>query len=473
MDTHHLHINRSNKGEKLAATLVCIFILLSECVVADSPTDFENSGKKFLPTVSMAEGVMSFIGDVGNNRFNQPLMARSGFQIEIQKPATGNLAFSIFLLSGKVFGDEKTLLRNLNFESGIVSEGVMFRYDFINHKNSQQLLTPFISAGIEYISFHPKSDMKDANGNYYHYWKDGSIRSLDQNDTNASQAVIVHRDYVYETELRDANIDGLGKFEESALGFPVGAGVRLRLSGRCSMHFSSVCHFTNTDFIDAVTEKSIGYRQGNSSNDKFIYSSVSFRYDFSSPRETPGRSHPSKFKPLIDVSHVDFDALVKADADHDGVTDFNDDVALNPEHVNVDAHGRPLDSDDDGIPDYRDDEPASAKNALVDEHGVTITDSLIAEKFKRDSLSFLPAIIEYLKCIDKLSMMDSTFRTRENSSSSKREVIPPTFSKLDTDNNGVISPSEISSAIDDYLNGKSPYNTDEFFQLIDFFFKQH
>lgn len=459
------------KVKKYFLRVEFLFLLLSfHSVFAEAPSDSSVIDKSHLPTLSIAEGALSYIGDVGYSRLNQPFFTQNGFQIELQEHTNNRLSFSIFLLSGKVYGNEKTVNRTLNFQSGIVCDGVQLRYDFINKKNPHQILIPFISAGIEYMVFHPKADLKDANGNYYHYWKDGSIRNIAETDSNASEAIIIHRDYSYETELRDANLDGFGNFRESAIAFPVGAGARLKLSERCSMHFSSVCHFTTTDMIDGVSNQSIEQRQGNSRNDKFIFTSVSFRYDFSAPRITPRKIR--KPKPWIDANNIDFDALAKEDADHDGVTDFNDVEALNPEHVKVDANGKPMDTDGDGIPDYRDDEPNSVKHALVNEKGVTITDELIEDKFRRDSLAALPAIIEYLKCVDKLSMGDSTRDENGKNILTQHTVIPKIYVKLDVNKNGVISPKEISDAIDEYLSGKSSYSTEEFYQLIDFFFKQ-
>jgi hypothetical protein len=309
--------------------------------------------------------------------------------------------------------------------------------------------------------FDPKADLKDANGNYYYYWKDGTIRTAAQGDPNTTQAPITHRDYVYETDLRDANLDGFGQFKKSALGFPVGIGLRFKLSDKCAIHLSSVCHFTNTDMIDAVTSESVGSRQGNSRNDRFVFTSVAFRYDFSGSHDTRKKRSP---KLNIDVSNVDFDALVKEDADHDKVTDFGDEEPLNPPDIKVDANGRPVDTDGDGIPDYRDQELNSAKDALVNENGVTITDAMIEEKFRRDSLADVFSMIEYLKIseADAASIQGKVSRTK----------IPKIYRPVDSDSNGIISPQEITNAIDVYLAGKSPYSSEEFYRLIDYFFKQ-
>jgi hypothetical protein len=74
-----------------------------------------------------------------------------------------------------------------------------------------------------------------------------------------------------------------------SLSFPVGAGLKLNISGRCALYLSSLVHFTLTDNLDNITTSGTGQRQGDSKNDKFIYTSAAFGYDLSAPRETPKR----------------------------------------------------------------------------------------------------------------------------------------------------------------------------------------
>ena len=460
-------------SKKQCQLFICILVLsgfANQSAFAAPP--YSAVGKKQLPTISIAEGIMSFIGDAGYSHFNEPFLARNGFQIEVQKYSDTRVSFSLFLLSGKVFANEKTINRQLNFQTGILSEGLQVRYDFISKKNPQQVMIPFITAGIEYVVFNPKADLKDANGITYHYWSDGSIHNLAESDPNAGESVIVYRDYVYETEMKDANIDGFTSFNTSSIGIPIGIGARFKISNRCSMHFSSVCHFTNTDLIDAVTSESSGSRQGNTKNDKFIYSSVSFRYDLSSARQYPHKS--KRKKPLVDVTNVNYEAIALDDADHDGVPDVDDEAGLNPENTKVDATGKPLDSDSDGIPDYRDKEVASSTGALVNENGVTITDEMIDEKYRRDSLATLPPDVVYIKSVDRLSPAESSFLLNADQQNllSKYTPIPGVYQKIDIDLNGVITSAEISQAIDNYLTGKSTFTTEEFYKLIDFFFSQ-
>ena len=58
-------------------------------------------------------------------------------------------------------------------------------------------MEPYIHVGLESIEFLSKTDLQDANGNTYHYWSDGSIKDLAENDPNADNAIDLVRDYTY------------------------------------------------------------------------------------------------------------------------------------------------------------------------------------------------------------------------------------------------------------------------------------
>jgi hypothetical protein len=416
----------------------------------------------FLPILSVAQGVMNFNGDVGYSKFNQPFTARSGFQFELQFQSAHRMSFALFILSGRVWGDEKTVNRTANFKSSIVSEGFLLRYDFLNNKNEDQILVPFLTAGFEYMFFHSKTDLLDAQGRKYQYWDDGTIRDIAQTDPNSDQSVMLHRDYNYETDIRDANLDNFGKYRTSTFGIPVGAGVQFRITPRFSMNFSSVCHFTGSDMIDGISQDGKGSRKGDSKNDRFIFSSVSLRFSLSSPKESE--------------KSAQITALVYEDADGDGITDLDDDSSGTPRNNPVTPDGKPYDLDNDGIPDYRDLELKTAPNAIVNENGETITEAMIEEQFRKDSLAALPAVIEYLKAYDKFAKRNPTAEKAMNKDQNLQSAsplnIPPLYRNIDMDQNGVISPKEISDAIDAYLSRNSPYNVSQFFNLIDYFFSQ-
>ncbi|MEO8086651.1 MAG: hypothetical protein ABI763_07525 [Bacteroidota bacterium] len=457
-------------------SFLLLFSLISITSFSKDRDTTSNHGSR-LPVIGVAQGLMYFMGDVGYSHLNEPVTSKSGLQFELQKHTNSRLSISLFILGGRVSGQKKNTTSQLNFESGIVAEGLQLRYDFFSRKKDSQFLTPYISAGIEYMVFHARGDLKDANGNYYHYWKDGTIRSVDQNDTGAGNAKIIYRDYEYETDLRDENIDGFGKYRQSTIGFPVGAGVKFRISDRVAMHFGANVHLTKTDLIDNINSESADSRKGNGMKDKIVFAFVSLRYDLSGKRESP-RKEKNKFKQNpADFKNVDFVELGTEDADHDGIPDVDDAVIDSTQNTKVDANGKPVDSDDDGIPDYRDKELNSGKDALVNEDGVTITEEMMEARWKSDSLSALPAIVEYLHHTDKFGSTGNTDNNSNATSGNGNSVkatkeIPVSFRSLDVDGNNQISPSEISTAIDQYLDGKSKLTVTQFYELIDFFFSQ-
>ncbi|TAH43085.1 MAG: hypothetical protein EYC69_03560 [Bacteroidetes bacterium] len=467
------------KNDKVPYSSIQLLVMTFFCLITSSITaqDVKKDGglKNKLPIISVAPGVFHFLGDVGYSKPNQPFLSKPGFQIELQLQTKSRLSFAAFLLSGQVFGEERDRNKALNFKASIVTEGIMLRYDFINRKRSDQVLVPYLTAGIEYVIFHTFADLKDSNGNPYQYWSDGTVRDIAQSDTAAYRAIKIHRDYDYETDMRDANLDGFGKYNQSALSFPIGAGVRFVISPRVSMHLSTVWHLVGSDLVDGVSKAGSGDRKGNSKNDKIIFSSVALRYDLSAMSTNKSKNvyRPGK----ADLRDVDFKALANEDADMDGIPDIKDDSSATPASKEVDAFGKPLDKDDDGIPDYRDLELNSAPNAVVTIDGVTITEEMIEEKFRQDSLAAMPALVEYIQSYDRLIQRKPGLEQEQldklNEQKPLRKQIPLLYRALDVDGNEYISPKEISNAIDDYMAGKSSFTIPEFYNLIDFFFMQN
>src|SRR5690606_14124397 len=115
-------------------------------------------------------------------------------------------------------------------------------------------------------------------------------------------------------------------------------------------------HFTGTDFIDGVSNNSIGTRQGDGRNDRFLFTSFSVGYTIST------KPKKKKFKPTLTPEQMDVIAM-NDDEDGDGVSDWNDRCPHTPPGVAVDQFGCPLDSDGDGVPDHRDDEAGTLAGA--------------------------------------------------------------------------------------------------------------
>lgn len=342
---------------------------------ATSSTDWkEKEGLVFTPTVSLGVGMLTYYGDISRDyKTNNPITNRLAYRVQVSQPLTKFLHLNFNLWRGTVSANERSIDRNLNFESTLTGGGLALEYDFSNFiKKDKITFQPFVGAGFEGLEFLSKTDLYDSFGNDYYYWDDGTIRSLPQNAPDANNAVRVQRDYIYESDIRELNIDDFGDYDEFSFSVPVSAGFKLHLSNHVQFKAGATYYFTQTDYIDGITHESVGNRKGDEVNDQLLLAHFSLSYDFS-------RSD----RPVYDEeAAMEVDLLMKADSDSDGVSDFIDKCAGTPKKAKVDEFGCPLDGDNDNVGNYKDQEPNSAPNAIVDTSGVTYTDERLLEIYR-------------------------------------------------------------------------------------------
>ncbi|MFM2206290.1 MAG: hypothetical protein RL213_265 [Bacteroidota bacterium] len=398
---------------------------------------------------------MFYKGDIGGKTTRESIRNHIGFRFGMQLYSADRISLSASYLSGRITANSYDPGRPTNFESVFFSQGLSVRYDFSSRKKQAPVLVPYLSAGVSFFSFRSSTDLKDASGRNYYYWSDGSVRSEAEQGPNASAATVLFRDYEYETDLREANLDGFGKFSQGSLFFPLEAGLTMHLTGHSSVILSAAYNFLGTDLIDGITDESIGARKGDSKNDRLLFAGCAFRFDLTSTRPEPKDG----------FEHVDFKSLSKEDFDRDGVRDFGDAVT-DTAGTSFDGQGRPADKDKDGIPNYRDEEPVSVPKILVDENGITLTDEIQEEK-ARKSTEAAPADTVYLRPFDPLNP-----ESGDNPAARKKSRLPREYDRLDTDLDGYLSPTEMSKAVNDFNAGRSPYKQKDFYRLIDFYFRQ-
>lgn len=336
----------------------------------------ENEGVVIKPTLGIGAGMLTYYGDISKNqKENSSIVSRVGYDLRVTQKLNSFLDLNFFVLFGKIGANEKSLTRNLNFESKITAGGFDLSYNFSNFLNEERSAEPYISLGFESFEFLSKTDRLDANGNQYYYWDDGSIRNLDQKDPNSENAIRLQRDFKYESDIRTLNSDNFGKYPERSFAIPIGAGMNLRVWDRCNFRLGTSMHFTLTDYIEGVTSKSIGDRQGDGKNDRFLFTSFSLSYNLSSKEEEEG---------IEEEDGSDLLALTNADTDGDGVKDIDDKCAGTPPGAQVDPlTGCPLDDDKDGVPNYMDLELMTIAGSPVDSSGVAIPDSLLEAYYAR------------------------------------------------------------------------------------------
>lgn len=327
----------------------------------------------FKPTVGLGVGLLSYYGDLYQKHLVNPQVSRIGYELSISQNITPWLRFGFYTMFGKLGANERLIYRNENFESQIRVGGVQFEYCFDHFLKPTRNISPWISVGFESFEFLTKTDLYDKNGNYYYYWSDGSIRSIAENSPFASQASFLQRDYVYESDVRQLNLDGFGKYPERSWAVPVGVGFSMKLTDRWDAKLGTTLHFGFTDYLDGVTASSSGNRAGNSKNDNFMFTSFSLRYNLNGPE----KAKPVEI-PLTDSSLYVFN---DEDYDGDGVFDLVDSCGLTPKGVPVDEKGCPLDADKDLTSDYRDDELGTPTDLFADEHGIGLTDSIIKRRW--------------------------------------------------------------------------------------------
>ena len=146
--------------------------------------------------------------------------------------------------------------------------------------------------------------------------------------------------------------------------FPVGAGIKVRLSKSLDLSLEGTLFNVNSDKVDATEGAS-------RVKDKYLYTSIGVAYKFGrkGAEETAEWVNPyGEIASNIEDVQTNIDGLVK-DADGDGVADHFDKEPNTPAGVTVDGAGRAVDTDADGVPDHIDADPFTAKGAKVGSDG--------------------------------------------------------------------------------------------------------
>lgn len=350
------------------AISTCLLLTLNASAQTE---DASNFGRNALikPKVGLGGGMFTFFGDVHDNNFSHLLTSSLGYEVMFGRNLSPNFDIELRAVLGKLTINERSLERNYNFSSDIFNGSANIVYNFNNFYSRERSMQPFVSVGIGYLHFDSKTDLYDANGQRYHYWSDGSIRNVAENDPLAETAVLLQRDYEYETDLRKMNLDSLGRYSLNSLSIPINAGFNIKVSPRFNFRVGATFYYNFTDLIDNVSDDGTGVRQGDSKNDHFLFSSATFTYNLWKDDGSSESMEDAYYDELA------FDDILFEDSDDDGVTDFYDLCQGTPEGLEVDEKGCPLDKDDDGIRET-DEEKNSEMNAIVNTKGVTYTDEM-------------------------------------------------------------------------------------------------
>jgi len=413
----------------------------------------KSSGLKYVPSIGAHIGALSYLGDIkGAEGATVYTYWKPAYGFYLEKKIGSIFGVSVNGMFGKVSKSQLDDNVFLNFETSITNIDLNLLLDFDNGKiiHESSIFSPFISLGVGYLAFNPKGDLS-TNGIIYNHWSDGTLRDISEDTPGAdTSAIIIIRDYDYETSLKDS----VTNYSKTTFTFPVRFGLKFKLSRNLDARVAAAYILTFTDYIDNVKD---------GGNDKLFYTSFGLQYNFA-----PKDATTDKYKDF------DFSDLDKEDSDGDGVSDEKDLCQNTPKGVTIDNKGCPLDGDEDGVPDYLDKELNTPAGVLVNKEGVTLTDQMMeTQERMKDSVE---TEFRSFKAEDlSQAEIDEIQKQYEAANSGSKMVtvnIPEKYKALDTDNDKYISAKEVTNAIDGFFEGENNLSAKDLNNLIDFYFDQ-
>lgn len=229
-----------------------------------------------------------------------------------------------------------TEFTNVKFKNNFIDYTLNFTFNWVNllysDRTKERRVTSYLTGGIGFISFRTQK-----------------MGLYDDQPVGPGVGYINNQSEKYESMTTETV-------------FPVGLGVKFRLSRRFDLGLEYTHRFTFSDKLDATV--------GNTGvNDSYSYASLFLAFKFGKNKTSQEWVNP--FEALnrkMDDIETNLDG-VAVDSDGDGVSDLFDKEPNTPADVAVDGSGRALDTDADGVPDYLDADPFTSKGARVDDAG--------------------------------------------------------------------------------------------------------
>lgn len=403
-----------------------------------------------LPTISVNVGINHGFTDVeladGPTPFRQ-----LGYQLTITQRAAKFLNVSLELYSGSLYGEEQRGTTNINYRTSLFSQHLNVEYNFYPllkpKPDGRQLIRPYVGFGIGAVFFRSKGDLQDKSGNTYNYWEDGNIYAEPEGTIDVSESTLLERDFEYETDLRDANLDGFRKYSQTAFTMPINAGIRFQVSKHVGLNASFAYVLNFTDMIDNVSSKSVGVRAGNSAFDNHLFGSIGLSIFLGNTRPSV---KPIKSKPEVladDSKTSSSDELIELEVEE--VSESNEEDITKKDIANSEE----VKSSEPAI------EKAEANDSseTTDEtEPVTTTSEPTADQESSNEVTSN----KETAAIDLTNLANS----------SPKETAG--FHWADLNGNGWISPDEVLHFIDLLFEGEAVRTVSDIQDLIDYYFDQ-
>lgn len=230
-----------------------------------------------LPMVSINFGIGHLMSDVKLNS-GPSAFKQFGYQLTVTQTVTKFLNASFELYGGTVYGEEQRELTNLNFKTSLFSQRLSVEYNFYPllkpNARGVQTIRPYLGFGVGLLSFRSKGDLRSSNGSSYNYWSNGSIYAETEGSLDVAEATLIERDFVYESDLRDANLDGLRKYSQLAFSLPINAGIRFQVTKNIGLNAAFAYALNFSDMLDNVSSAGVGNRLGKAGNDNHLFGSL-------------------------------------------------------------------------------------------------------------------------------------------------------------------------------------------------------
>lgn len=260
-------------------------IVIQSCYALTNPpaesSSLAKAPKKPVFHLGLSLGTTSSYGDLVNNNLKMPFYYRYGIQLNVERDICKATRLCLNFFGGNIYGDEKTDGRTLNFKSSLLAPQLGLSFNFLHWANKGKLRNHFATylfVGAEALFFSTAGDLKNSDNETYYYWNDGSIRNLSESFDSQDKATIIKRDYKYETNYRNLDIDNVGKVPQFGFGVPLGLSAEFKFNNGIAIRAGAVYHYTFTDYLDNITSNSIGNRKGNAATDKFLFTHISVCY---------------------------------------------------------------------------------------------------------------------------------------------------------------------------------------------------
>ena len=136
--------------------LFSLFLLFTFCFFSHAQEgNNEAPSKAYGPTIGLGIGTLGFYGDLNDKNYGSPLNSNIAYSLYIIQPVTDFLDVRFSFMTGKIREEERSLQRNLNFESQITSGSILAEYNFSNFLPDKRKITPFVEIKKLVQSFHP------------------------------------------------------------------------------------------------------------------------------------------------------------------------------------------------------------------------------------------------------------------------------------------------------------------------------